>query len=76
MTPTRSVADLRLGESGQIEGFADTEASLKLLEMGCLPGSQVELYGVAPLGCPVCVRVGACMLSLRRSEAAAILLQA
>ncbi|MES2389219.1 MAG: FeoA family protein [Bacteroidota bacterium] len=71
----RSAADLAIGEKGLITGFRDAELSLKLLEMGCLPGCEVELCGVAPLGCPFNISVSGYHLSLRKEEAAAILLQ-
>ncbi|WP_345071546.1 FeoA family protein [Hymenobacter fastidiosus] len=79
-TPTapRSVKDLRLGESGTICCLQDPEMALKLLEMGCIPGTQVRLNSRAPLGCPITLVLGNedYTLSLRVSEAATILLKA
>ncbi|WP_410780002.1 ferrous iron transport protein A [Hymenobacter sp. 5414T-23] len=74
----RSVKDLRLGESGTICCLKDPEMALKLLEMGCIPGTQVRLNSRAPLGCPITVVVGESeeyTLSLRVSEAATIVLK-
>ncbi|MCB2409440.1 FeoA family protein [Hymenobacter lucidus] len=73
----RSVKDLRLGESGTICCLEDPEMALKLLEMGCIPGTQVRLNSRAPLGCPITLVVGDedYTLSLRVSEAATILLK-
>jgi ferrous iron transport protein A len=68
----RTVADLSVGESGIVKGFKDHRISLKLLEMGCLPGSEVKLDFIAPLGCPVGISVSGYHLSLRKSEAAQI----
>ena len=75
---TRSVKDLRLGESGTICCLEDPEMALKLLEMGCIPGTQVRLNSRAPLGCPITLILGDddYTLSLRVSEAATILLKA
>ena len=39
----RSVAELKPGESGIIKGFTDSVISLKLMEMGCLPGSTIKM---------------------------------
>ena len=74
----RSVKDLRLGESGTICCLQDPEMALKLLEMGCIPGTQVRLNSRAPLGCPITLVLGEddYTLSLRVSEAATILLKA
>jgi ferrous iron transport protein A len=76
-TTPRSVKDLRLGESGTICCLQDPEMALKLLEMGCIPGTQVRLNSRAPLGCPITLVVGDedYTLSLRVSEAATILLK-
>ncbi|HEX8429001.1 FeoA family protein [Hymenobacter sp.] len=74
----RSVKDLRLGESGTICCLKDPEMALKLLEMGCIPGTRVRLNSRAPLGCPITLVVGEAAdytLSLRVSEAATILLK-
>ncbi|MCA8832213.1 FeoA family protein [Hymenobacter pini] len=74
----RSVNDLHLGESGTICCLKDPEMALKLLEMGCIPGTQVRLNSRAPLGCPITLVVGDMAdytLSLRVSEAATILLK-
>ncbi|MCB2378800.1 ferrous iron transport protein A [Hymenobacter sp. BT635] len=73
----RSVKDLRLGESGTICCLQDPEMALKLLEMGCIPGTEVRLNSRAPLGCPITLVVGNedYTLSLRVSEAATILLK-
>lgn len=70
----RSVADLKVGERATIQSFNDQLMSLKLLEMGCLPGAEICLHGKAPLGDPICLRVSGYCLSMRRSEAATILI--
>ncbi|MBC7921435.1 MAG: ferrous iron transport protein A [Ferruginibacter sp.] len=71
----RSVADLKIGEKGIIQLFKDELMSLKLLEMGCLPGCEVKMSCVAPFGDPVCIRVSGYSLSLRREEASTILIK-
>ncbi len=60
------------GETAVISGFSDDEISVKLLEMGFLPGTAVRFNFTAPLGDPVCVSVSGLDLSLRISEAATI----
>ncbi|MFZ5482409.1 MAG: FeoA family protein [Myxococcota bacterium] len=44
----------------------------RLLELGFLPGVEVRLLGVAPMGDPLDVEVRGCRFSLRRAEADAI----
>lgn len=72
--PIKTVADLHIGEKGTICGFTDEETSLKLLEMGCLPGCEIELDRKAPLGDPICIKVCGYNLSMRLEEASTILL--
>lgn len=55
-----------------IESFTDFEVSLKLLEMGCIPGETIEVIRIAPLGDPIAVSVSGYMLSLRKDEAGAV----
>ncbi len=71
----KSVRDLKIGESGTICCLNDTEMSLKLLEMGCIPGTEVKLNSKAPLGDPITIIVSNYTLSLRLDEAATIMLK-
>ena len=57
-----------------ISGFSDDEISVKLLEMGFLPGTAVRFNFTAPLGDPVCVSVSGYDLSLRLDEASTIMI--
>jgi len=68
----RTVADLRVGERAEILGFTDELLSLKLLEMGCLPGTEIELTHQAPFGDPIALKVSGYTLSMRKSEASTI----
>lgn len=71
----RTAAHLHLNEEGVIDGFTETDLALKLLEMGCLPGTRIRLTARAPLGDPICLLVGDYTLSLRLNEAATMLLR-
>ena len=44
----------------------------RLLELGLLPGTPIELIGVAPLGDPIELLVRGCSLSIRKTEALCI----
>ena len=68
----KSVAEMVPGETAVISGFTDDEISVKLLEMGFLPGTAVRFNFTAPLGDPVCVTVSGFDLSLRLEEASTI----
>ncbi|PSR55483.1 ferrous iron transport protein A [Adhaeribacter arboris] len=75
MQKRKSVRDLKVGESGTICCLNDPEMSLKLLEMGCIPGTPVKLNSKAPLGDPITIIVNDYTLSLRLDEAGTILLK-
>ena len=69
---TRNVAQMKPGEVGIVSGFTDEHLSVKLMEMGCLPGAAVRFNFKAPFGDPVCISVAGYELSLRIEEAATI----
>lgn len=68
------LADLKQGEEGVIDSFSDTEMSLKLMEMGCLPGEKVSIERRAPLGDPIAISVSGYLLSVRKEEADTVLI--
>ena len=63
--------DPRLGAlAARIEGVDDV--SLRLMEMGLVPGVELTVLGVAPLGDPLELELRGYRLSLRKSEAARV----
>lgn len=68
----KNVSEMRPGDTGIIAGFTDEFLSVKLMEMGCLPGMPVRFNFKAPFGDPVCISVSGYELSLRLEEAATI----
>jgi ferrous iron transport protein A len=68
----QNVAQMRPGDIAIIAGFSDDHLSVKLMEMGCLPGVPVRFNFTAPFGDPVCISVSGYELSLRLEEAATI----
>ena len=67
-----NVAQMKPGEIAIITGFTDDYISVKLMEMGCLPGIPVRFNFSAPFGDPVCISVSGYELSLRLEEAETI----
>ena len=55
------LSQLEPGQSGIIKEFTDVEMSIKLMEMGCLPGEPIRVSGY--------------QLSLRKLEASTIILR-
>ncbi len=69
------LSELEIGKSGIVKEFTDLEMSVKLMEMGCLPGEVVKVERIAPLGDPIAINVSGYQLSLRKREASTIILQ-
>jgi ferrous iron transport protein A len=69
----RSIANLKQGESAVITSLSDKFLISKLIDMGCIPGEKVTLSKTAPLGCPLAIQISGYELSLRKEEAAGIL---
>ncbi len=64
-----TVAHLKRGERGIIKEFEDDILPIKLLELGCLPGNEVQLVQVAPLKDPIYINVNGSHIAIRRSMA-------
>ena len=65
----KKLSDLKPGQKAIIRDFGTEEIHLKLMEMGCLPGEEISLEQIAPLGDPVSVLISGYTLSLRLDEA-------
>jgi ferrous iron transport protein A len=65
-----NIAELSPGEGGLITQVAGSGAvRQRLLDLGLLPGTRIELERVALSGDPLWIRTGDLQLSLRRKEA-------
>ena len=69
-----SIASLAIGEQGIIKDISLENIPLALLEMGCLPGEDVELIQIAPLKDPLYIRVNGSHLAIRKDIASQILI--
>ncbi len=68
----KTVADLKIGEKGKIAHVCLNDIPLKLLEMGCMPGKEVELVQIAPLKDPLYIIVNGSHLAIRKEIATLI----
>ncbi|ADF50607.1 MAG: ferrous iron transport protein A [Zunongwangia sp.] len=64
-----TVAHLKRGERGIIKEFSADNVPLKLLEMGCLPGNEVELVQTAPFKDPMYLNINGSHLAIRKETA-------
>jgi ferrous iron transport protein A len=70
-----TLADLKKGQKAFVKSFTNELLSSKLIEMGCMPGEAIMLSRIAPLGCPLAITISGYELSLRKEEAASVLIE-
>ena len=65
-----TLAQLAIGARGRVVTIRDAdEVSMRLLEMGVTPGTDVTIVGYAPLGDPLELELRGYHLSIRKYEA-------
>ena len=67
-----TVDDLKLNEIGLVKGFLDNDIPLKLVEMGCVIGSELVVVKRALFNDPVYLQVNVTHLAIRRELAVLI----
>lgn len=72
-----SLGDLSIGDKAKITGYAqgDLHFRRKLLSMGLLPGTPIQVIGIAPLGDPIEISTRGHALCLRKKEATILKLE-
>ena len=71
----RSLLDLTIGQKAVLADFIDERLPVKLMELGCLPGNEVELLQIAPLNDPLYYLVAGNRIAIRRDTASLICLE-
>ena len=71
----KRLADYKPGKAGEVAYYATDYIAGKLMAMGVLPGSQIELVRVSPLGDSLYVKADNQYLALRKVEAACIVMK-
>lgn len=70
-----TLAELKRGEHAVIVDVSSIHIPLKLLEMGCLPGNEVELVQVAPFADPMYLNINGTHLAIRKETAIHIIIE-
>ena len=69
----RALSELACGESGEVLRIdCERGPRVRLMELGLLPGVQIEVVRKAPVQDPIELRLRGYALSIRQSEAQAI----
>ena len=71
----KRLSEIKQGKTVKIVSFENNDLLLKLMEMGCLPGEQVRIEQIAPLGDPISIAVAGYNLSLRLNEAHGVIVE-
>ncbi len=73
----QNLGELAVGDKAVVKGFkaGQKEYRAKLLAMGLTKGIELVLTRVAPLGDPLEINIRGFSLSLRKAEAAAVLVE-
>ena len=72
----RTLAEIPLGRTAKVSGIDGPRAfRRRLLEMGLVPGTEVRVVTIAPLGDPLRIEVRGGQWSIRRNEAAQIAIE-
>ncbi len=76
--PQRNLTDLEIGESGIVIGIApgcQGAQRRRLLDLGVVPGTEIEAEMVSAAGDPVAYRIRGAMIALRHRQAQWILIE-
>lgn len=73
---SRTLVNVGPGETARVMSVGgDTGASRRLMDLGLIRGTSVKVVRVAPLGDPIEVTLRGFMLTLRRAEAAHVVVE-
>ena len=67
-----TLKDTKPGMVVRINSVGSSQLKQRLMTMGLIPGTRVEVLNSAPLGDPIAIRLRSYNLALRRDDAANI----
>ena len=75
-TNVRMLGELEPGSKGKVIRVTATgPVRRRILDMGVVPGAEIVVEGVAPLGDPIEVTIKGYHLTLRKNEAGAVFVE-
>ena len=69
---TLTLKDTKPGMVVRIDSVGESDLKQRLMTMGLIPGTRVEILNSAPLGDPIALRLRSYNLAMRRDDAAQI----
>lgn len=70
-----TVSDLQRGDRAIIKSYNEKDLPLKLIEMGCIEGSYVEVLQRAPMQDPLYLNISGTYLAIRLDVASKIVVE-
>ena len=67
-----TLKDAKPGMVVRIDSVGESELKQRLMTMGLIPGTRVEVLNSAPFGDPIAIRLRSYNLAMRRDDAAHI----
>ncbi|MGL5641323.1 MAG: FeoA family protein [Paraclostridium sp.] len=65
-----TVSDLKVGQKGIIDNiYGNEKLAKRLLALGCIKETEIEVRTIAPLGDPIVVRFRGFDLAIRKADA-------
>ncbi len=72
----KKLNEMKKGEKGKVVKITGNGSVFRrMLDLGLVNGCEVEMKGVAPLGDPIEIRIKGYNLTLRKSEAAGVIVE-
>lgn len=72
----KSLDEMPLGSKAKVKQISrDASVRRRLMDMGVVPGVEIEIKGKAPLGDPIEILLRGYKLTLRKNEAANIIVE-
>lgn len=71
-----TVSDLNIGNKGIVKNiYGNEKLKKRLLALGCVAGTEIEIKRIAPLGDPILVRFRGFDLAIRKKDAKNMILE-
>ena len=67
-----TLKDTKPGMTVRIDAVGESKLKQRLMTMGLIPGTRVEVLNSAPLGDPIAIRLRSYNLAMRKEDAAKI----
>lgn len=67
-----TLKDTTAGMTVRIDEIGESALKQRLMTMGLIPGTRVEILNSAPMGDPIAIRIRSYNLAMRKDDAATI----